>query len=167
MNSKNIALVAITVLILGGFGYLYYSASIPTASPNGTAAVSNLANPQQVEVQTTNPQQSMDTLQMEDSVVGTGAEAKPGQTVTVNYTGTFTDGKKFDSSYDHGQPFSFVLGVGQVIKGWDEGVAGMKVGGKRKLIIPPALGYGAAGAGNGAIPPNATLVFDVELLGIK
>jgi FKBP-type peptidyl-prolyl cis-trans isomerase len=96
-------------------------------------------------------------------VVGTGATAVAGNPVRVHYTGWLTSGEKFDSSVDRGQPFSFPLGAGQVIKGWDEGVAGMKVGGKRQLRIPPELGYGARGAG-GVIPPNATLIFDVELL---
>ena len=105
-------------------------------------------------------------MQIEDQVVGTGAEAVKGKQVSVHYTGWLTDGTKFDSSKDRGQPFGFALGRGQVIRGWDDGVAGMKVGGKRKLTIPPDLGYGAAGAG-GVIPPNATLVFEVELLGVK
>jgi len=102
---------------------------------------------------------------IEELVVGAGAAAAAGQKVSVHYTGWLTDGKKFDSSKDRGDPFAFPLGRGQVIRGWDEGVAGMKVGGKRKLTIPPELGYGARGAG-GVIPPNATLVFEVELLGV-
>jgi len=104
-------------------------------------------------------------LQYWDNVVGTGATAIPGSTVKVHYSGFLTNGTKFDSSRDRGEPFSFPLGAGQVIKGWDEGVAGMKVGGQRQLRIPPQLGYGPEGAG-GSIPPNATLVFDVELLGV-
>jgi FKBP-type peptidyl-prolyl cis-trans isomerase len=104
-------------------------------------------------------------LEYWDIVAGTGATAVSGKTVKVHYTGWLTDGKKFDSSLDRGQPFMFSLGAGQVIKGWDEGVKGMKVGGKRQLRIPPELGYGARGAG-GAIPPNATLIFDVELLDV-
>jgi FKBP-type peptidyl-prolyl cis-trans isomerase len=104
-------------------------------------------------------------LQYWDIVAGNGPTATPGNMVHVHYSGYLTSGEKFDSSRDRNEPFSFPLGAGQVIKGWDEGVAGMKVGGQRQLRIPPALGYGSAGAG-GAIPPNATLVFDVELLGV-
>jgi len=105
-------------------------------------------------------------LQYVDEKVGDGKTPEKGKRVTVHYTGTLTDGKKFDSSRDRGQPFKFVIGVGQVIAGWDEGVMSMKVGCKRKLMIPAKLGYGARGAG-GVIPPNADLVFDVELLGVE
>jgi peptidylprolyl isomerase len=109
-------------------------------------------------------------LQFEDTVVGTGAAPAAGQTCIMHYTGwLYQDGKKgakFDSSVDRGQPFEFPLGMGRVIKGWDEGVASMKIGGKRTLIIPAALGYGTRGAGS-VIPPNATLLFDVELLGVR
>jgi len=109
-------------------------------------------------------------LTIADSKIGAGAEAKPGSNCVMHYTGWLYEGgvkgTKFDSSLDRGEPFEFPLGAGRVIKGWDEGVAGMKVGGKRTLIIPPQLGYGARGAG-GVIPPNATLMFDVELLDVK
>ena len=105
-------------------------------------------------------------LKYVDQVVGTGEVAVAGKTVNVHYTGWLENGKKFDSSVDRGQPFSFPLGAGRVIKGWDEGVQGMKIGGKRKLTIPSDLGYGPRGAG-GVIPPNATLIFDVELLGVR
>ena len=105
-------------------------------------------------------------LQIDDIKTGTGAEAKSGQTVTVHYVGTLTDGSKFDSSRDRGRGFTFHLGAGQVIKGWDQGVVGMKVGGVRKLTIPPELGYGDRGFPR-VIPPKSTLVFEVELLDVK
>jgi peptidylprolyl isomerase len=107
-----------------------------------------------------------DGLKYVDQTVGTGPLAKDGQTVIVHDTGRLTNGTKFDSSRDRNEPFTFKLGAGQVIKGWDEGLLGMRIGGKRQLTIPPALGYGERGAGN-VIPPNATLIFDVEVLGVK
>jgi len=129
----------------------------------GVTAMSEAANAQPV---TTTPS----GLKIIDLKVGTGPSPKPGQTCVMNYTGWLYEngnkGKKFDSSLDRNQPFSFPIGQHQVIAGWDEGVATMKVGGKRTLIIPPELGYGARGAG-GVIPPNATLIFDVELLAVK
>lgn len=112
------------------------------------------------------PAQMPGGLQYIDVVVGSGDEARAGQNVAVHYTGWLTTGQKFDSSRDRGQPFTFRLGGGQVIQGWDQGVAGMHVGGQRRLIIPPAMGYGASGAA-GVIPPNATLIFDVELLQVR
>jgi peptidylprolyl isomerase len=141
------ALAATTALLFVG--------AIETASPAISAETTTTAS----------------GVKITDTKVGTGEEAKPGQTVSVHYTGWLDGGEgvkgfKFDSSVDRGQPFDFKLGAGQVIKGWDDGVAGMKVGGKRTLNIPPELGYGGNGAGN-VIPPNATLIFDVELLGVK
>lgn len=114
----------------------------------------------------TNVQTTASGLQYEDLVVGQGDAAKPGQMVSVHYTGWLTDGTKFDSSKDSGRPFEFALGKGSVIRGWDEGVAGMKIGGKRKLTIPSDLAYGPQGY-PGVIPPSATLVFEVELLGTR
>ena len=108
----------------------------------------------------------MSELLIEDLTVGSGDTATAGQSVSVHYTGWLTDGQKFDSSLDRNDPFEFRLGAGQVIPGWDQGVAGMQIGGKRKLTIPPELGYGSRGAG-GVIPPNATLVFEVELLAVR
>jgi len=106
-------------------------------------------------------------LEVVDLVVGQGQEATAGKQVSVHYTGTLTNGKKFDSSLDRGQPFKFKLGAGQVIQGWDQGVAGMKIGGKRKLTIPPELAYGNRAVGGDLIPANSTLIFEVELLGVS
>ena len=109
---------------------------------------------------------TMSQLKIEDLKIGTGPEVKSGDTISINYLGTLENGKKFDSSYDRGQPFETQIGVGQVIKGWDQGVVGMKVGGKRRLTIPPELGYGSQEIPN-VIPANSTLIFEVELVAIK
>lgn len=136
-----------------------------------SAAVSPLLAPRLATAQTTGtPMKTASGLQIVDTKVGTGASPKTGQICVMHYTGWLyqngTKGAKFDSSLDRGQPFEFPIGTGRVIRGWDEGVASMKIGGKRTLIIPPELGYGARGAG-GVIPGNATLLFEVELLDIK
>lgn len=115
---------------------------------------------------TTSPTTNEAQLKIEDLQTGSGQEVKSGDTVTVNYTGTLEDDTKFDSSLDRNEPFTTQIGVGAVIKGWDQGIVGMKVGGKRRLIIPPSLGYGATGAAD-KIPANATLTFEIELLSIK
>jgi len=144
------ALWMAVVVSLGGMAYAQ------SAKPN-TSAPTKVTGP---------GTKTADGLEYWDIKVGTGATAQSGQTVKVHYTGWLTNGKKFDSSVDHGQPFSFRLGAGEVIKGWDEGVAGMKVGGKRQLRIPPELGYGQRGYPP-VIPENSTLIFDVELLGVQ
>ena len=166
----------IVIAIAGGFLVLSTKSqkesgitALPESSVSDNIAPVDEATPSanQSPAATSSAKQTMnDQLQITDEVVGTGSEAVAGKKVTVNYTGTLTDGTKFDSSYDHGTPFSFNLGAGEVIKGWDQGVSGMKVGGKRKLVIPPSLGYGDTGAG-GIIPPNATLIFEVELLKVE
>ena len=140
----------------------------PIQSPTPTPPIQITQTPQPVE-QSSSQSGTMvtmaDGLKIQDEIVGQGQEAKTGDTVTVNYLGTLENGTKFDSSYDRNQPFTTQIGVGAVIKGWDEGIPGMKIGGKRKLIIPAQLGYGAQAAGT--IPPNSTLIFEVELLGVK
>lgn len=143
--------------------YFILTLGIVLATLTGCIEQANINNPLE---STESAQTSMNELKIEDIKVGTGTEAVAGKTITVHYTGTLTDGTKFDSSVDRGEPFSFNLGAGEVIEGWDKGVAGMKIGGKRKLTIPPDLAYGERGAG-ASIPPNSTLVFEVELLEVQ
>jgi FKBP-type peptidyl-prolyl cis-trans isomerase len=150
-------------LVLTLFVALGVASGCGNTNKSGTPGATSAFSPTKVNGQ---PTTTASGLQYWDITVGTGATAVAGNTVKVHYTGFLTNGEKFDSSHDRAEPFSFPLGAGQVIKGWDEGVAGMKVGGKRQLRIPAELGYGASGAG-GVIPPNATLIFDVELLEVK
>jgi len=174
--SKNIVplLIVLAVIFIGGTGIFFLSNQKnltpdininPTPFP--TSAIISTPTPQATsganmdKVVTT-----QSGLKIQDIIVGNGQEVKSGDMVTVHYLGTLENGTKFDSSYDRSTPFSTQIGVGQVIAGWDEGIVGMKVGGKRKLIIPPDLGYGQQGAGS-SIPPNSTLVFEVELLEVK
>lgn len=178
MSRKEWVAVAVALVVVGVFFTTgqnlvsFISGQFGGASgSNNTANVSGANQQNQNTQNTMNPNDtsfssSVTGLEVKDAVVGTGAVATAGKTVTVNYSGAFTDGKVFDSSYSRGVPFKFVLGLGQVIPGWDQGVAGMKVGGKRHLVIPGSLAYGPNGI-PGAIPPNATLVFDVELLKVE
>ena len=126
----------------------------PVISPTATPLPTPINQPIKME----------NGLEIQDLKVGTGPEVRLGQVLTMHYSGTLANGAKFDSSYDRGEPFQFTLGAGEVIKGWDIGIQGMKVGGKRKLIIPPELGYGSRNIGNGLIPPNSTLIFETEVL---
>ncbi len=156
MTKNFIAAVVIGVLVLIVFSYFIFGLNnSPTNTPD------TLTTQQPTQSQASNNSK----LQVSDEKIGTGATVKKGDTVEINYVGTLVNGTKFDASADHGDAFTTQIGVGQVIKGWDEGIIGMKVGGKRKLTIPPSLGYGNQAVGS--IPPNATLVFQVELVGIK
>jgi len=160
MNKIIPILIVIAVVVGGIYLYQNYNKNKAPAENNeqATTTEEEATNTNNFEIQ---------GMKVEILKEGTGEEAKLGDTVTVNYVGAFEDGKKFDSSIDRGIPFSFTLGAGTIIKGWDLGVAGMKVGEKRKLTIPSSLAYGEAGAGDGLIPPNATLVFEIDLLSIK
>ncbi len=174
-------LVGYLVLVGAVTGVIIYSLKLITTSNTYTsltkeAHVKSTSVPKDVVAEDSNMiensstvksmQEDVTELKIEDQVIGTGDEAVSGKTISVHYTGTLTDGTKFDSSKDRGTPFEFVLGAGKVIQGWDKGFAGMRVGGVRKLIIPSDMGYGSQGAG-GVIPPNATLIFEVELLEVK
>ncbi len=156
MTKNFIAAVVIGVLVLIVFSYFIFGLN---NSPTNTPDTITAQQPNQ-------PQSSNNSkLQISDEKIGTGAAVKKGDTVEINYVGTLANGTKFDASADHGGAFTTQIGVGQVIKGWDEGIIGMKVGGKRKLTIPPSLGYGNQAVGS--IPPNSNLIFHVELVGIK
>lgn len=153
MSKNFIVSVIIGLLVLVVFSYFIFGL-------NGTTSQGPATQPSPQAVAATSQK-----LQIQDEKIGTGPAVKKGDTVKINYVGTLTNGTKFDASADHGGPFVTQIGVGQVIKGWDEGIIGMKVGGKRKLVIPPSLGYGDQATGS--IPPNSTLIFQVELVGIQ
>lgn len=162
--------IALGLLFFGGNLFTFLGPKAGEPAPEfATTTLSAGSMPQAMQDGQTGaslPTELPTTLTAKDDVVGTGAEAVAGKTVTVHYVGMLPDGTVFDASTKRGQPFTFQLGAGMVIKGWDQGVAGMKVGGKRTLIIPPDMAYGSQGAGN-VIPPNATLIFQVELLDVK
>ncbi|MDO8452517.1 MAG: FKBP-type peptidyl-prolyl cis-trans isomerase [bacterium] len=165
-SRRNLIVVAVLLVLAGIFYFATRTKKEATVMDDTKLAEATTTPTPTTEATSSGNVQTLDGgLKIEDTKIGTGEAVKSGDTISIHYKGTLEDGTKFDSSYDRGQPFQTQIGVGRVIQGWDKGVPGMKVGGKRKLIIPPALGYGAAGA-PGAIPPNATLLFDVELIEI-
>lgn len=176
MSKNIIPLLIVLAVVFSGFAGIFLLSNQknqqsdinlnPNTIPSPTNGIINTQTPTVTPINMNDFQTTQDGLKIHDEVVGAGTEVKSGDTVTVNYSGYLENGTKFDSSYDRNSPFTTQIGVGHVIKGWDEGIVGMKAGGKRKLIIPSDLGYGAQGAGN-VIPPNSTLIFDVELLDVK
>lgn len=171
MNTKTIFAFTIIIIFAGIAVFVFYRKIGNTGDKsnvglNPTASVEPLPTPTPTP-EGNNIIQMENGLKIEDLKVGTGPEAKQGDTITVNYVGALENGTVFDASDKHGGPATFQIGVGQLIKGWDEGIPGMKVGGKRKLVVPPSLGYGSQNIGNGLIPPNSTLVFEVELLAVQ
>ncbi len=172
MNTKTVFALTIIIIFFGAAAYVFYKKGndVSDASKldlNPTASVTPLPTPTPMPPENNKIIKMENGLQIEDLTVGTGTEAKAGDTISVNYVGALADGTVFDASAKHGGPATFQIGVGQLIKGWDIGIPGMKVGGKRKLIVPPSLGYGSQNVGNGLIPPNSTLVFEVELLAVQ
>lgn len=161
---KNISYVVVGVIILGALGFFFLSRPEKSNSinPSSQNEISISTNEESEEG---GDSMEITELQIQDIIVGDGAEAVEGANISVHYSGTLTDGTKFDSSYDRGTPFEFILGAGEVIEGWDKGFAGMKVGGKRKLTIPSNMAYGERAVGD--IPANSTLIFEVELLEVK
>jgi FKBP-type peptidyl-prolyl cis-trans isomerase len=161
------AAVGFVILMVAFGGEFAFSQTAPPSAKKPAKVVNARPNTKVPTKVTGDGVKTESGLQYWDIVVGTGAVAKEGDRVRVHYTGWLTTGKKFDSSLDWGRPFTFALGNGEVIRGWDEGIEGMKVGGKRQLHIPPELGYGDGGSPDGSIPPNAPLIFDVQLLSVQ
>jgi FKBP-type peptidyl-prolyl cis-trans isomerase len=168
--SQNKIMIVLGLVALGVFVLIFFgNFGAPKKLEEEVGGVQTKQEEVQIgfeEIEQLEEMMTVEELQIEEIIIGEGKEATAGAKITVNYTGALTDGTKFDSSFDRDEPFTFVFGVGQVIPGWDEGLAGMKVGGKRKLTIPSDMAYGEAGAGN-VIPPNATLIFEVELLEVE
>lgn len=160
MSKQFVISIIIGVLVLFIFAYFIFGLNRSSATNTQTATPSLAVSPSQAQTSS-----STGKLQVIDEKIGSGQAVKKGDTVEINYVGTLTNGKEFDASANHGGAFTTQIGVGQVIKGWDDGIIGMKVGGKRKLIIPPSFGYGDQAVGS--IPPNSTLIFQVQLVGIK
>ena len=167
-QNKTGTIILILFLLAGviGVGYLFMNPSIAKNQLENKTQSSAVANSAVQSKAATKPAEDVKELKTEDLKVGEGVEVKSGDTISINYKGTLLDGTEFDSSYKRNKPFETKIGVGQVIQGWDQGILGLKVGGKRKLTIPSSLGYGPKGSG-ASIPPNAGLVFEVELMSIK
>lgn len=168
MTTKTIFAVTFVVIFVGIAVFVFYRKGV---SVNDNLTVSLSPSPSvsssPVATQENNVIKMDNGLEIQDLKIGSGPEAKMGDTISVNYSGSLDNGTVFDASSNHGGPATFQIGVGQLIKGWDIGIPGMKIGGKRKLIVPPSLGYGSQDIGNGLIPPNSTLVFEVELLAVQ
>lgn len=170
--TKSVLALTLIIILFGIAAFVFYrkgnSVQEANVGLNAQATSTPAPTPTPAAINTENTMITMDNgLKIQDLKVGTSPEAKAGDYISVNYIGALENGTVFDASANHGGPATFQIGVGQLIKGWDMGIPGMKVGGKRKLIVPPTLGYGSQNIGNGAIPPNSTLVFEVELLTVQ
>ena len=166
-DSQSKMMIVLGIIAFGVFALVFFgNFGTPKEQDVEVSGIKTEQEEAQIETEEEDENMTAEELLIEDIIVGKGEEAVAGAQITVNYLGTLTDGTKFDSSYDRDEPFVFLFGVGQVIPGWDKGLVGMKVGGKRRLTIPSEMAYGEAGAGD-VIPPNATLIFEVELLEVE